>query len=364
MAGYLFHRSKYGSYFKSEHGIKKFAERCVDQLVRKVTKKSAFYREMNENLLVEKSNLRLRLNDLDEQPTLSAGEFFRKRRHLWASNFVMVFFVVGSVFLNFLSVSAFITADTMGAAALRWVTAAVLAVVLTGGGLIVAERLVESLFAKRSELDEKNIRRSTAILWAGLLLVIEIALLGLSEVRASLLAAQVDSGVLYTGYIVLSMMLPLIAGTFRWDAMRFIDVYKTTQALRQIESRLAQIDSVLRQNEEYESNYYKIQSIEYWDLLNEFKTYKDAYNQRKGISEDLRGHFAQSYDHFQGEANKRYKSDIRDITATSIRRLELGDQDRLVERPAMGMKLGQKGDRGAASGDGAGTDYLSPQPIR
>src|SRR5690606_9349570 len=182
---------------------------------------------------------------------------------------------------NYVAVSAFIPDDAAVSGFLRWFVSGVLAVVLMGGGLIVAERLLEALIPRRMLRTQglADAMQSVAPLWGTLLIAIELAILGISEVRASMLSEATGSGILYFGFIALSMMLPVIAGAVRWDAMQFIDVYQTTLAMRQIDSRLAQIDSILRQNEEYESNFYKIKSISYWDLLNEFKTYKDIYNQ-------------------------------------------------------------------------------------
>lgn len=374
----LYFKIRYGSYLRSEHGIKKFAEMAMGQLLRRVTKKSAFYREMNENLLVEKANLRMRAEELYEQPMLNAGQFFSVRRRIWANNFIIAAAILASIFIIFISVSAFLGADAEVSSFVHWGVAAVLAAVLTGGGLIVTERLVEAIVPQRSIGDgESTYGKEVAFLWVVLLIGIELGILGITEVRADQLGTQLDSGVLYFGFIALSMLLPIIAGAIRWDAMRFIDRFKTTRAHREIDSRLAQIDSILRQNEEYESNFYKIRSIEQWDLVNEFRTYKDLYNEKNGMVEHLGGHFAQSYDAYQREAYKRYESDLRDLMSPSMRRMDIG-----AERPA-GRKIGQtetkpKAAQMPASGDrvpsGKERDgesgvrqndiYLAPKPIR
>ena len=151
MLKYLYYRLRFGSYLNNEHGIKKFAERSMGELIRKVTKKSAFYREMNENLMVEKANLRLRSDELQEQPMLSAGEFFSMRRRLRANLAIIISFVVAAVFLNLLSVAAIIEGDTALVGVLRWFAATILAFVLTGGGLVVTERLIESIISDQRD---------------------------------------------------------------------------------------------------------------------------------------------------------------------------------------------------------------------
>jgi hypothetical protein len=356
----------------------------MGQLINKVTKKSAFYREQDENLLVEKANLRLREEELREKPVLDAGDFFSVRRRLWFENFTIGAVVLAAVFINYTAVTAFLSGGTIGLAFLHWVVAATLAVVLTGGGLVITERLIETAAPREDqhateEISDAQMSSVITTLWTILLIGIEIAIMGLAEVRASMLAQAQDSSFLYLGYIAAAMLLPLVAGALRWDSMRYLDIYKSTRAIREIEGRLAQIDSTLRQNEEYESNFYKVQSITYWDRLNEFKTYKRNYDESNGHAREKlpEGHFARTYDAFQNESYKRYTADLRDVRSTSVRRLEL------MEDATAGAKSGKskkqpmpvspKGDEGEkASGEKSsseespseGSSYQDVQSVR
>ena len=367
----FYFNTRHSTYLRNEHGIKKFAEMSMGQLIRKVTKKSAFYREMNENLLVEKANLRLRADELAEQPMLQAGEYFSVRRRVLANGIFIAFVVIASIFLFFVSITAFLNEDTGVSGFVRWFIAAVLAVVLAGGGIIIAERLIETLIPRRRKMSGDEFGKPIAILWGVLLFAIELAILGIVEVRADRLALSQESSVLYFGFILLTLLLPVIAGAIRWDAMSYMDTYKTTRAHRQIDSRLAQIDSILRQNEEYESNFYKINLISSWDMVNTFKTNKDLHNERYGIVENLAGHFAQTYDTFQAEAHKRYESDIRDVTSRSMRRLDvsersvgskLGTASKIERAPIPSSALADEERDGRV---GAEADlYLGPKPIR
>jgi hypothetical protein len=366
----LYFSSRYGSYLGSEHGVKKFAEMCMGQLIRKVTKKSAFYREHNENMLVEKANLRMRQDELNEQALLSPGAFFSVRRRVMANTMLFVAVLATSLFMYHISVIAFVGPEAGITDTMRWMVAGLLALVVTGGGTLVTERLIESVLPSRAEDEIASMQRNAmGVLWGILLIGILLSILGITTVRGTLLAEGAGSALLLYGFLTLALLLPIIAGTVRWDAMQHVDAYKTTRAHRQIDGRLAQIDSVLRQNEEFESNFYKLKSIAYWDLLNEFKTYKDVYNERHDIVESLAGHFSQNYDSFQAEANKRYESDIRDITTKSLRKLESG------EKMAAGAKLGQSTsirmqpvrESGPMYDGGERQEsdiYLSPKPIR
>jgi hypothetical protein len=366
MFKYSYFKTRHGSYLRNEHGIKKFAEMSMGQLIRRVTKKSAFYREMNENLLVEKANLRLRLSELTEKPALDAGEFFSLRRRLLANTVMVVAIVAAAIFLYTSALVTVLEAGGTIAPLLVWTVAILLGVVLAGAGVVITDRLIAAFTPQAGPRTEqlRDGNRSLGALWGVLLAGVLVTIVGVGQVQANILTEATGNTFLYFSFILISLLLPLMAGALRWDVMRCIDVYKTTQGIRQIESRLGQIDSILRQNEEYESNYYKVLSISYWDNVNEFKTFKDNYNAKKGIVEDISGHFSQTYDQFQAEANKRYETDIRDITSRSIRKLEI------VEGRRGTGKLGQDKKPVMARRDSGGSDgeskpvYLDPKPIR
>ena len=238
MFGSIYYRTKHGAYLKNPPGVRLFAEKCMGELVRGVTKKSAVYREMNENLLVEKANLRMRASELSEGASLSAGEFFSVRRQLWLHNVIIGAVVLAGIFLIFLSLSAAMSQDG-ASGVLTWIVSAILAVVLLGGGLVATERFIETVAPRRkaSLTEEAEASRSIAPLWIVVLIAIELALFGIAGVRAAIISETFDSTILYYGFIVATMVLPIIAGVIRWDAGQYIDTYKTTTALRHVESR-------------------------------------------------------------------------------------------------------------------------------
>lgn len=327
MASALRTRFKYGAYLRNEHGIKQFAEMSLGQLIRKVAAKARFYREMNENLLVEKANLRMRQVEMADQPMLEPGAFFVMRRRLWANQALIIAALIAAIVIAFVSLTAFISEATNRTGAVNWVLAAIFASVLVGGGMLVTERLTESLLPPSNpsphEADEAPENpRGLTFLWMFLLAGLLFSVFGLATVRAELLQRQTGSTMLYAGFLVLALMLPLVAGALRWDTMRYVDLYKTTQNHREVDARLAQIDSILRQNEEFENNFYKVRLLTHWDEVSQFRILKENYNTRKGYAESLAGHFAGSFDLFQSEAARRYESDLRDLTARSLRRLD------------------------------------------
>ncbi len=389
MASPFLLRLRSGPFLRNEVGIQKYAEMALGQLIRRVAKRSAFYREQSENLLVEKANLRQRQQEMADQPILEPGAYFTMRRRLVANQAIVAVSLIGSMAIAFISISAFLEASSPQLGTWRWVLSAIFAAILGGGGLVVTERLVEGLMPERaSRVDTTDDDHDDAIearprgltaLWWLLLIGLLIGMLGLAEVRAAQLQQQTGSFLLYLGFLVVALMLPIVGGAMRWDAMRFVNLYKTTQMHREVDARLSQIDSVLRQTEEFESNFYKVRLLTTWDEINSFRTIKENYNARKGITEPLTGHYASAFDLFQGEAARRYEADLRDLTSKSLRRLDIVDG----ATPQVGGKLGQTaGTPSAAFAEATPYDtlpatydaprdpspdsplYLTPKPVR
>lgn len=343
-------RLRYGVYLRNDNGTRRFGERSLVELVRRVTRKTKFYREQSENHLVEKATLRQRLAEMEKQPRLEAGAFFSVRRRLWAETATMVVMLLAGVLLAFYSFATFAQQINLGPA-WPWVIAGVFAFVLVGGGLVITERFMEARMNRRRDPDANpdlsseeasgSAPRGSAWLWGLLLLLVITALLGMSEVKARTLLDVTGSWYFYAGFLAFTVALPLLAGALRWDAMRYMDVYKTTITYRMYETRLAQIDSILRQNEETESNTYQEWLEEAWEEVNRFRTVKENYNRRKSIDEQLSGHFVSSRDLFVQEAARRYESDLRAITARSLRRVEGATATGPTEVRPAGTKLGQ-----------------------
>ncbi len=346
MASSFLTRFRSGPFLRNEAGVQKYAEMALGQLIRRVAKSSRIDREQSESLLVEKANLRRMQQEMTDQPVLEPGAFFKMQRRLWANQAIVAVALIGSVAIAFISISAFLEASSAQLGVWRWVLSAIFAAILGGGGLIVTERLVESVVARRGESEASDEDgdgrfevqpRGAAVLWMMLLLGLELGILGLAEVRASQLQAQTGSFLLYLGFLVVALLLPIVGGAMRWDAMRYVNLYKTTDLHRKVDERLSRIDSQLRQSEEFESNSYKVRLLTTWDEINGFRTIKENYNARKGITEPLTGHYASAFDLFQGEAARRYEADLRDLTSKSLRRLDSVDG----ATQQVGGKIGQ-----------------------
>jgi hypothetical protein len=53
-------------------------------------------------------------------------------------------------------------------------------------------------------------------------------------------------------------------------------------------------------------DYYNMQLNEAWHQFNDFRTFKENFNLRRGVVENVEGHFAADFSSFKQEADRRY----------------------------------------------------------
>jgi len=326
---------KYSSFFRNaDNGLKAFAERCMNALISSTAKKLQSNRQKRQRLLVEKQNRDARAEEIASSPMLDNDEYFSVKRKIYGDTFIWIAIVVAEIFLNYVSTLIFIPGEEPLFALIRWTVA----IVVTGSAVLVADKLLEAAIVVQRYKTQTTPSRSylmIAVLSIFLSLV-EVAIIGISEARAKDIEGQTRNVMLYYGFIVLSMVLPLIAGWAIWDKNRYIDAYKNTKEHRRILRRITEIDAALQTMREHESLFYKAERTGYWDTFVAFQTYKEVYNQKRKFHEDLATHFSRSHDAFEDESDKRYESDIHEHVAERIVKLERTDT-------AVGSKVGQSG---------------------
>src|SRR5690625_6510637 len=165
---------------------------------------------MNENLLVEKANLRMRSDELSEQHLLNAGKFFSVRRRLWANNLLLIGVMFAAFFLYHVSMMAVVGLDAGLSSFMTGLVSAFLALVLTGGGVIVTERLIESVIPAGTEDEELTARRrAVGLLWGVLLIGFELSILGLTIVQPGSFATTKQSSAVNYGCLKLTIYHPI-----------------------------------------------------------------------------------------------------------------------------------------------------------
>lgn len=300
----IYYRSAFPTDLKNPNGLKRFAERCLSTLIDNVKKKSTSLRqsiqEMERNLSATKSYL----DGVNTADLLSDNDFFSARRKVRISTFLVAGIMITEGLLNYFSTLVFISGEDLGIALLRWL----IGIVLTLGAIASAERFMEAIIPIRKHSDSKSKPRSIPmiVLWSVLFVGVEIAIAGVSETRARDIEGGHTGGLLYFGFIILSMALPLIAGGISWDFLHVYDSYKYTRkhnvAKRTWDTVDRQIKIVMQRLEDY----YNVKLNEAWHRFNDFRSYKEYFNLRRGMNESVAGQFYEEFSSFKEEADRRY----------------------------------------------------------
>lgn len=300
----LYYLIFFNSDVRNENGLKRFAERCMNNLLERAKRRSSSLREDNQELQGQLDNTRNYLDSVDRSDLLDDNEFFSIRKRIRTGTFIVIGIFITEGLLNYFSTLVFISGTDMGIALLRWL----IAIVLTFGAIGSAEKLIEALLPieKHKSTTPKVRSIPVIVLWSILVIGVELAIVGVSEARARDIEGGRSGGLLYYGFIVLSMVLPLIAGAIGWDILRFYDAYKHTRKVRRAEQRAEEIDQKIDRNLQDEADFYNITVTGYWNRFNDFRVYKENYNRRKGITENLAGHYCGGFEDFRPEADRRY----------------------------------------------------------
>jgi hypothetical protein len=244
------------------------------------------------------------LDGVKKSDLLSDNDFFSGRRKVRITTFLFTGILLAEGLLNYFSTLVFITGEDIGIASLRWL----IAIVLTLGAIASAERFMEAILPiqKHNESSSKPRSILMIVMWSVLFLGVEIAIAGVSEARARDIEGGRTGGLLYFGFIILSMTLPLIAGGLSWDLLHVYDSYKYTQKYNVAKRTWASLDRQIKIIMQKLEDYYNVHLNQTWHKFNDFRTYKENHNLRRGTNEYADGHYYAEFGSFKEEADQRY----------------------------------------------------------
>jgi hypothetical protein len=156
------------------------------------------------------------------------------------------------------------------------------------------------------------------VIWSVLMVGVEIAIAGVSEARARDIEGGHTGGLLYFGFIILSMALPLIAGGITWDLLHVYDSYKYTRKFNVAQTTWETVDRQIKIVMQRLEDHYNVRLNQAWRRFNDFRSYKENYNLRRGMTENLDGHFAAQFGTFKEEADRRYGAILGQIEPPAL----------------------------------------------
>jgi hypothetical protein len=300
----IFYRTAFPTDLKNANGLKRFAERCLSDLIDDVKNKSTSMRQSIQDMERSLNATKGYLDTVVKTDLLSDNDYFSARRKIRIGTFLIAGIFVTEGLLNYFSTLVFISGEDLGISLLRWL----IAIVLTLGAIASAERFMEAILPMQKHNQQSARSRSIlmVVLWSVLLVGVEIAIAGVSEARARDIEGGQTGGLLYFGFIILSMALPLIAGGITWDMLHVYDSYKYTRKYNLAKKRWDDLDRKIKIVMQKLEDYYNMTLNKYWRRLNNFRSFKENFNLRRGATEKVEGHFSSAFPVFKKEADERY----------------------------------------------------------
>jgi hypothetical protein len=300
----LYYRLFYFPDLRNVNGLKRFGERCINALMGRAKRRSAASRKSSLRLDVEKSSTEAFLKSVQREKLLEDSEYFGIRKKVQTGTVFIIGIFFTECLLAYYSTLVLINGADLDTTLLRWL----LAVALTLGAISTSERLLESCLPQRYHNEEVPDKKSLPVilLWTVLLLLVMLGVVAVAEARVRDIEGGHTGSIVYYGFIALSTVLPLIAGTIAWEISRYYDSYKQTRKYRRALRRLDRLIKSMERNVQREEESYNAMLTTYWDRYNDFRSFKETFDQKHGTNGSFAEPLCYDFDEFKRISSLRY----------------------------------------------------------
>lgn len=321
----LFYRIKYRAFFQHPSGKKQFANWACATVISELEKPLHRLQETVRRAKTQYVDTGILQSDKEEKmgdlgasqqepkkaPFEREVEELIKRKAIF--NFWAVFLIViAEAGLNYISMLIILSEEGISFEAVRLV----LAFVATAVSVFIFDRM---WVAWRSDPKQEN--RWAAIGWTLGGLIVLVLLYALSSARAADFEGE-KRGIVYYGFIILSLILPVIAGWLWADREAILPQYRrlkkwkdTVVESRNFERSKASLkEEILARWDEFRTRFQRLVT-DYWMVVNYFNTLKDGYNMRQvpPIKEEVGGTIAESFDAFKSKVEEWCEQQISQL---------------------------------------------------
>jgi hypothetical protein len=330
---------KYPQLFKNKNGISQFGEICLNSFSDKMSKLGKKIRENIEGLTAKRSNLRREEDELLKSAIVEHDEFHTIKRRVTTQSFLVIILVLAEFGLNYFTTFIIFGYDKTG---IVWVGIRLaIALAVTVMAIVSTERFLEEVLPKETRYKtEKPIENKNFLvlsLWLFCLIAIEIAIYFFGLLRAHDFEGGGVGNEVVVAMIILSMIIPIVAGGVMWDVNRFLGAYKTKIRYDKIQKLKDSINTTLNLLRAKENTEFQRQAIGYWNTFNIFKVHKENYNVKNSIDEDITLHdnyyFIKDFDSFNARGTTIYQTVLGEVD--KLTKLDRTDTE-------VGNRLGQK----------------------
>jgi len=324
---YLFYKLKFNQYFLNIEGIQAFANRCITKYVSKAAVKRANRLTMHVTVTKEeRGKCRVELLSCEQSDRMDDGSFVIKRKKSKGQKLIVYFAILFEIFLNYVSTLIFIQGEGLLFVLVRWG----LAIILTLAAMLSTDAFLRNLLPEDSvrvkgtgsqnedfEIYKRNAKKKRVI---GLivssicLIFFEIAIIGVSRKRAIDIEGGNITDILYYGFILLSMGLPIIAGYFKWDSEQHGKLYQNTLNYYKTRKLVHSLELIVTANMKDVKSVVENSIRNAWDIFSRFKIYKENYNRKNNIEkENLDIHYSRDAESFKNKALSYFGNEVIEI---------------------------------------------------
>lgn len=317
MLRYLYFRLRFNQWFKSENGVKGFADQCMNWLLRRVMPLAKTLRIENQKLKKNNSEYAVELQKRENSAVIPDEEYPAIKTKVRSYTIAKWFFVVGELFFNFFAAKAIISAE-------GWVAVTgqlVIAIIFTYCFILLFEEIFEEMLNfkhyKANEAPNRNLLKLIVLSLIGIIYLLMVYYL--CKVRGIQIEGGTGGGIISTLMMLLGMLSPVLAGYYDYQKSLIIGAYRNTNVIGRLTSLIAKNKTDIAVNIQKLKDRFKTQCEDKFAILQEFKIFKGNYNKKKSIkNESLDGHFSQNYDSFVKEAKNRYDEAVETYSVKPV----------------------------------------------
>lgn len=325
---YFYYRIRFRQFFLNQEGLKSFAERCKNVYAgmstkRKVSNLTSYVKILKEEHEKHSKDF-IEYSKLDRMDNSS---FSIKKSKSKRVKFLVYVLILFEIFLNYLSTLIILEGDSFLLILARWAISIGVALItmLTFDSLLTKLLPEESVKLKgttteRNEDDEylykrtaKSKRIVSLILLPIVLIAFEILIIGISNARAIDIEGGTKKGVLYYGFILFSMALPIIAGYFKWDSEQHGKLYKNTLQYHRSLKLMHIVNLAIISAMKDIKTIIEDKTSTAWRIFSRFKLYKENYNRKRDISESTLDHYCKSLELFSAKILDSFGDEVKEI---------------------------------------------------
>lgn len=328
---------KYRMALRDANGKSIYAGYCMDSVESKTSKKGSRIRESIKTLNERKKDYKNQLNAILKHTILENDKYHSLRKKIKMQQLLFWILVIAEFGLNYFTTLIFLNSKGL----IFFIMRIVIALTATTVGIIASEKFLEEAIPKsKYKVDEKikhNRNIPALFLWLILLLGFEVAIYYFGLIRGQDFESGTVGNDIAKALVLISMLIPIVAGGIRWDLLNYMDIYKNRRNHDKLMRRINSIDTKLELLKEKENTYFQRECSDYWHTLSVFCTHKNSFNLKNNMEQEtLEKHkFGKDIDSFKVEAEKRYRAKIKktdfERVATKLDNLDVSS----------GKKLGQ-----------------------